>query len=98
MAPATLIRDRATNSYAGAANNNVTALIGSATRVKADLIFLPYSNISEVSGWQTNSTKMVAVSNGAAAVSLNIANGKDAYAERLHMEAATDAREPCLVP
>ncbi|SPO29092.1 uncharacterized protein UTRI_06041 [Ustilago trichophora] len=92
------------DSYAVAATNNVTALVGSqnfagtwnvnfqninsyfgsATQLRADLVFLPYSNGDVVTGWATNSTKTIAVTNNAATVSFNVENGKDAYAVRLH--------------
>ncbi|GAC96570.1 glycoside hydrolase [Pseudozyma hubeiensis SY62] len=64
---------------------NINSYFGSATSVKADLIFLPYNSGHAVSGWQTNYTSQtVPVSNNAATVSFNVGNGNDAYAIRLH--------------
>ena len=92
------------DSYAVAASNNVTALVGSedfsgtwnvnfegvnqyfgsATQVKADLVYFPYSNGGVVNGWTTNYTKTVAVSNNAVSVSFDVSDGSNAYAVRLH--------------
>lgn len=63
---------------------NIDQYFGSAAQVKADLVYLPYSNGGPVSGWTTISTQTIAVSNNAATVSFNVDNGRDAYAVRLH--------------
>ncbi len=63
---------------------NVNSYFGSATQVKADLIYLPYSSGGVVNGWTTNYTKTLAVTNNAVTASFSVANGNDAYAVRLH--------------
>lgn len=75
------------SNFAGTWNvnfQNVNSYFGSASSVKADLIFMPYSNGGVVNGWTRNWTHTLPVTNNAVTVSFNVGNGLDAYAVRLH--------------
>lgn len=64
---------------------NINSYFGNAASVKADVIWMPYNSGQPVSGWHTNYTQTIPISNNQATVSINVQNANnDAYAVRLH--------------
>lgn len=59
--------------------SSVATRFGSAKTLKASIYNIPYNNGGTVTGWTLSSTQTVTVSNNAATVSFNAANGNDAW-------------------
>lgn len=73
--------------YTGTMNVNlasVNSAFGSLTTLKYSLIKIPYNNGGVVTGWQTNRTSTVGVSNNQATISWVADNANDGWAVQVH--------------